>query len=62
MNRLDGLQTLGCGAHARIIAPPHVQCAFEKGLKMCVRCASVHQSILLTQGPIHERSILQILW
>ena len=36
---------LGCGAHVRIIALPHVRCACGsacgKGLKLCVRCACV---------------------
>ena len=35
------LQTLGCGAHVRIIALPHVRCACgsvcRKGLELCVR-------------------------
>ena len=38
-------QTLGCGAHVRIIAPPHVRCACEsaceKHSEMCVRYACV---------------------
>ena len=36
---------LGCGAHVRKIALPHVRCACEsacgKGLKLCVQCACV---------------------
>ena len=38
-------QMLGCGAHVRKIALPHVRCACGsacgKGLKLCVRCACV---------------------
>ena len=36
-------QMLGCGAHVRNIAPPHVRCAcgkvFETVCAMCVRAA-----------------------
>ena len=38
-------QMLGCGAHVRIIALPHVRCACgstcEKHFEMCVRCVCV---------------------
>ena len=30
-------QMLGCGAHVRKIALPHVRCACGKGLELCVR-------------------------
>ena len=32
------IQMLGCGAHVRIIALPHVRCACGKVLEVCVRC------------------------
>ena len=41
-------QTLGCGAHVRIIALPHMRCAYGKGLKLCVRFGTnLFQSHLL---------------
>ena len=55
-------QMLGCGAHVRIIALPHVRCACGsacgKGLELCVRkCVRMGDF----QGAICDRTFLPVM-
>ena len=59
---LCGMQMLGCGAHVRIIALPHVRCACGsacgKGLELCVRkCVRMGDF----QGAICDRTFLPVM-